>query len=218
MTVHRYNRQLRIKGRSTVSHDFYRTQHKLRLSYMPWLYYRLKPEQRQWADEWQREWQDYLSTVETIHIGKNCFIAPEARLFAERGRAIHIGDNSWIAADCVLHGPISIGTDVSINHHVTLDGGKAGIHIGNHTRIAAHTCVYAFNHGMAADTPISSQPVTSKGIRIGEDVWIGANTGIVDGVAIGDKAVIGMNSMVTKSVSAFVKVAGNPAKPIGERR
>lgn len=201
-----------------MSADFYRTQHKLRLSYMPWLYYTLKPEQRSWADEWQRDWQMYLQQVETIHIGKNCFIAPEARLFAERGRPIHIGDNSWIAADCVIHGPLTIGNNVSINHHVTLDGGRAGIRIGDHTRIAAHTCAYAFNHGMAADDTISNQPITSKGIAIGLDVWIGAHVGIVDGVTIHDKAIIGMSSVVTLDIPAFTKAAGNPAKPIGVRR
>lgn len=195
----------------------YRQQHKLRLSYMPWLYARLKPVQREWAQAWQDEWQAYLCAMETVVIGKNCFIAPEARLFAEPGRPIIIGDNTYIAADCVIHGPITLGQNISINHHVSLDGGRKGIHIGDNTRIAAYSYAYAFNHGMGKDEPIKDQPVTSVGIQIGSDVWIGANTGIVDGVVIGDHAVIGMGSIVTRSISPFCKVAGNPAKPIGER-
>ena len=195
----------------------YRQQHKLRLSYMPWLYARLKPVQRAWAQAWQDEWQAYLRGMETVVIGKNCFIAPEARLFAEPGRPIIIGDNTYIAADCVIHGPITLGQNISINHHVSLDGGRKGIHIGDNTRIAAYSYAYAFNHGMDKDEPIKDQPVTSVGIQIGSDVWIGANTGIVDGVVIGDHAVIGMGSIVTRSISPFCKVAGNPAKPIGER-
>ena len=195
----------------------YRQQHKLRLSYMPWLYARLKPVQREWAQAWQDEWQAYLREMETLVIGNNCFIAPEARLFAEPGRPIIIGDNTYIAADCVIHGPITLGQNVSINHHVSLDGGRKGIHIGDNTRIAAYSYAYAFNHGMDKDEPIKNQPVTSSGIQIGSDVWIGANTGIVDGVVIGDHAVVGMGSIVTRSISPFCKVAGNPAKPIGER-
>jgi acetyltransferase-like isoleucine patch superfamily enzyme len=195
----------------------YRQQHKLRLSYMPWLYARLKPIQREWAQAWQDEWQAYLCAMETIVIGKNCFIAPEARLFAEPGRAITIGDNSYIAADCVLHGPITIGKGVSINHHVSLDGGRKGIVIGDDTRIAAYSYAYAFNHGMDRDRLIKDQPVSSTGIHIGTDVWVGANTGIVDGVTIGDHAVVGMGSIVTHSVAAYAKVAGNPARPIGSR-
>ncbi len=201
-----------------ITSDRYRSQHKLRLSYMPWLYARLKPAQRQWAQEWQDEWQHYLQAMETIQIGNNCFIAPEARLFAEPGRPIVIGDDSYIAADCVIHGPVNIGKGVSINHHVCLDGGSKGIQIGDHSRLAAYSHAYAFNHGMDPERLISAQPVTSKGICIGRDVWIGANVGIVDGVSIGDYAVVGMNSLVSKSVADYSKIAGNPAKVIGSRK
>lgn len=195
----------------------YRTQHKLRLSYMPWLYASLKPAHREWAEAWQLQWQAYLAEMETLIIGKNCFIAPEARLFAEPGRPIILGDNSFIAADCVIHGPITLGANVSVNHHVTLDGGRTGIQVGDNTRIAAYTCAYAFNHGMDSDRLIHEQPVTSRGITIGKDVWIGANVGIVDGITIGDGAIIGMGSLVTRDVTAYTKVAGNPAIPIGKR-
>ena len=197
--------------------DFYRTQHKLRLSYMPWLYEKLKPTHKAWAEAWQQEWQSHLCKMETITIGQNCFIAPEARLFAEPGRPIIIGDNSWIAADAIIHGPITLGNSVSINHHVTLDGGRKGIKIGNNSRLAAYAYAYAFNHGMSADEFIKDQPVTSLGIDIGADVWIGAHVGIVDGVRIEQGAIIGMGSVVTRPVAAHTKVAGNPAKIIGER-
>jgi acetyltransferase-like isoleucine patch superfamily enzyme len=195
----------------------YRQQHKLRLSFMPWLYYTLKPQHKVWAEEWQKEWQAYLMDMETVVIAEECFIAPEARLFAEPGRPIIIGKGSYIAADCVIHGPITIGEGVSINHHITLDGGSVGIIIGNNTRIAAYTSAYAFNHGMAPDKLIKNQSTESRGINIGEDVWIGANCGIVDGVTIEDGAVVGMGSLVTKTVAAYTKVAGNPARFLGKR-
>lgn len=198
--------------------EFYRTQHKLRLSYMPWLYASLKPTHKEWAEKWQADIQTYLLTVETIHIGKNCFIAPEAKLFAERGRPIIIGDNSFIAADCVIHGPVTIGNSVSINHHVTMDGGSKGIFIGDHSRIAAHCQLYAFNHGLLPDRLICEQPTISKGIHLGQDVWIGSNVGIVDGIRIEDHAVVGMGSQVTRNVPSFHIVAGNPATQIGDRR
>ena len=201
----------------STSMDQYRDQHKRRLSYMPWLYFTLKPKHREWAEAWQQQVQAQLQSLETVTLATNCFIAPEANLFAEPGRDIRIGTGSHVAADCFLHGPISIGEHCSINRGVTMDGGKAGIVIGNNTRIAANTCLYAFNHGLAAATPIKDQPVNSKGIRIGEDVWIGANVSIVDGVHIGDGAVIGMGSVVTRDVAAATIVAGNPAAPIGER-
>ncbi len=206
-----------LTEKPTADTQAYRTQHKLRLSYMPWLYERLKPAHRVWAQIWQEEVQAYLRAMETIMIGNNCFIAPEARLFAEPGRPIVIGDNCWIAADTVIHGPVTFGNGVSINHHVTLDGGSKGIVIGNNSRLAAYSCAYAFNHGMEPDRLIKNQPVTSRGIYIGDDVWVGAHAGILDGVSIGTGAVIGMGSIVTKTVPSYTKMAGNPARPIGSR-
>ncbi len=200
-----------------MTDDDYREQHKQRLAYMPWLYGRLKPKHRAWAEPWQAEIQQRLMQLETVHFADDCFVAPQAVLLAEPGRDIIVGFGCQIAADCVIHGPVSLGPGVSINHHVSLDGGAAGIHIGEGTRIAAYSTLYAFNHGMAADRPVREQPVTSRGIHIGRDVWIGARAGIVDGVTIGDHAVVGMGAVVTRDVPPWTIVAGNPARPIGRR-
>jgi acetyltransferase-like isoleucine patch superfamily enzyme len=203
---------------SKPSIEFYRTQHKLRLSYMPWLYAELKSAHKVWAEIWQQEVQAHFQAMETIQLGSNCFIAPEAKLFAEPGRPIIIGDGSYIAADVVIHGPVTLGKNVSINHHVTMDGGSKGIYMGDNTRIAAYCQLYAFNHGMAADRLICEQATCSRGIYIEDDVWLGANVGVVDGVTIRAHAVVGMASQVTRDVEAFKIVAGNPACVVGDRR
>ncbi len=195
----------------------YREQHKHRLNYMPWLYWSLKLKNRVWAEEWQKEYQAYLMSMETVEIGENCFISPSAHIFAEPGRKITIGDNSFIAADCTLHGPLEIGNEVAINHHCILDGGRAGIKLHNQVRIAAYCHLYAFDHGMDLAEPIYQQPVSSKGIEIEKDVWLGAHVGIKDGVKIGAHAVVGMNSMVTKDVLEREVMVGNPAKMIRYR-
>jgi virginiamycin A acetyltransferase len=52
---------------------------------------------------------------------------------------------------------------------------------------------------------------------VGNDVWIGYNSLIMPGIKIGDGAVIGANSVVTKDVPAYTIVAGNPAKIIRKR-
>ncbi|MFP1677278.1 acyltransferase [Alloalcanivorax sp. C16-2] len=197
--------------------DPYREQHKQRLAYMPWLYPRLKPRHRAWAEPWQAALQAEWSRLETVHFGVHCFVAPQARLFAEPGRDIRIGDHTHLAADCVLHGPLTLGEHVSINHHATLEGGAAGIEIGDHTRIAAYATLYAFDHGLDAGALVREQPVRSRGIRIGRDVWLGARAGVVDGVTIGDHAVVGMGTVVTRDVPPWTIVAGNPARPIGRR-
>ena len=190
----------------------YREQHKQRLNYMPWLYWSLKPKHRVWAEQWQADYQAYLMDMETVTIGKNCFISPLAHIFAERGRTIEIGDNTFIAADCTLHGPLNIGREVAINHHCILDGGRVGIKLHDQVRMAAYCHLYAFDHGMALDQPIYQQAVRSQGIEIERDVWLGAHVGIKDGIHIHEQAVIGMNSMVTKDVDARAIMAGNPAR------
>jgi acetyltransferase-like isoleucine patch superfamily enzyme len=196
----------------------YREQHKQRLSHMPWLFFALKDRHRAWASAWQQEVQDRFRTLETIEIGTGCFIAPEARLFGEPGRGIRIGDGCAIAADAFLHGPITLGREVSINLRACLDGGAKGIEIGDGTRIASGVAIYAFDHGLAPDRPVKDQPVRSRGIRIGADVWIGANAGITDGVRIGDHAVVAMGAVVTRDVPEWAIVGGVPAVPIGDRR
>lgn len=196
----------------------YREQHKLRLSWMPWLYFALKEKHRQWALPWQNDVQSEISLLETVVFGPGCFVAPDARIFAEPGRGILFGEACSIAAECFLHGPITLGRNVSLNARVTLDGGKMGIVIGDDTRIATGTVAYAFDHGMNPSRTIREQPVVSRGIRIGCDVWIGANVGITDGVNIGDHAVVGMGSVVTKDVANWAVVAGSPARVIADRR
>lgn len=196
----------------------YREQHKLRLSWMPWLYDSLKPNQKQWAREWQSELQALFCDMETITFGEDCFIAPSARVFAEPGRLIDVGSGARIAADVFLHGPIRLGRNVSLNARVTIDGGAAGVIVGDDTRIATGTSIFAFDHGMHPDRLIREQPVRSRGITIGRDVWIGANVSITDGVRIGDHSVIAMGAVVTRDVPDWAVVAGVPAKPVGDRR
>ncbi len=53
----------------------------------------------------------------------------------------------------------------------------------------------------------------AKPVTIGRDVWIGGAAIILPGVSIGDEAIIGAGSVVTKDVAAKARVMGNPAKP-----
>jgi acetyltransferase-like isoleucine patch superfamily enzyme len=196
----------------------YREQHQLRLSWMPWLWFAMDEKLRAWAQPWQHDIQARLRAVEAVEIGDNCFVAPEARIFAEPNRPVRLGDRVAIAAEAFLHGPIMLGHDVSINARVSMDGGRAGIEVGDGTRIATGVTVFAFDHGLDPGSDIRTQPVRSRGIVIGRDVWIGANVGITDGVRIGDHAVVGMGAIVTRDVPEWAIVGGVPAKVIGDRR
>ncbi len=192
-------------------------QHKKRLSNMPWLYWSLKPQHLTWARPWQQKLQERVQRLETVTIEGEVFVAEDAELFAEPGRRIALHNGVSVAARCFLHGPIHVGSGVSLNPSCHLDGGRKGISIGADTRVGAHTSIYAFNHGMDPRRKIKDQPVSSKGVHIGNDVWIGSRVCIVDGVHIGDHAVVGLGAVVTKDVEPYSIVAGNPARPIGRR-
>jgi acetyltransferase-like isoleucine patch superfamily enzyme len=196
----------------------YRAQHQRRLSFMPWLYFTLAEKHRSWATAWQARVQARLTAIETIEIGEGCFIAPEAALFAEPFRGITVGPGSSIAALVFVHGPVKLGERVSLNAGVRMDGGSAGIEIGDDTRIASGAALYAFDHGTAPDQLMRLQPVRSRGIRVGRDVWIGANASVTDGVHIKDHAVVAMGAVVTRDVPEYAIVGGVPAVVIGDRR
>ena len=144
--------------------------------------------------------------------------APDAAIFGEPGRGVVLGDRCAIAAQAFLHGPLTLGQDVSINAGARLDGGRKGLVIGDGTRIASGAALYAFDHGMKPDRELRDQPVRSRGIRLGRDVWIGANAGITDGVTVGDHAVVAMGAVVTRDVPDWAIVAGVPAVVVGDRR
>jgi len=63
----------------------------------------------------------------------------------------------------------------------------------------------------------SGHPRTRGNVIIGNDVWVGAEAVITSGVTIGDGAVVGMRSLVTRDVPPYTIVAGNPARPLRRR-
>jgi acetyltransferase-like isoleucine patch superfamily enzyme len=78
---------------------------------------------------------------------------------------------------------------------------------------AQNVVVSGLNHGYQdINTPPSLQPVETKPISIGDEVWIGANVVITAGVTIGKHAVVAAGSVVTKDVPDFSIAAGNPAR------
>ncbi|TAH13831.1 MAG: antibiotic acetyltransferase [Runella slithyformis] len=87
----------------------------------------------------------------------------------------------------------------------------------NHLTDAITTYPFAiFGNGWESAMEGKSYP--SKGnIVVGNDVWIGYNATIMAGVTIGDRAIIGTNSVVTKDVEPYSIVGGNPAKLIKKR-
>jgi acetyltransferase-like isoleucine patch superfamily enzyme len=95
---------------------------------------------------------------------------------------------------------------------------RGGVEIGDNTRIAEKVSIHAMNHNyINRNQLIINQGRRAMGIKIGNDVWIGAGAKILDGVEIGDGCVVAAGSVVTKSIESYLVVAGVPAKIINKR-
>ena len=75
----------------------------------------------------------------------------------------------------------------------------------------------ALNKDWPEASKITGHPRTKGDVIIGNDVWIGYGAVILSGVTIGDGAIIGAMSVVTKNVDSYTIVAGNPAREIKKR-
>jgi len=110
-----------------------------------------------------------------------------------------------------------IGKDVTLNEWVYISA-YGGVVIGNNVRIGHRVTILSSDHEIKnRDTLIKDSGLRKKPVEIGNDVFIGANATILCGVRIGNGAVVGAGSVVTKNVPEYTIVAGSPARPIGKR-
>lgn len=122
-----------------------------------------------------------------------CDVPPSLRVFppfyTDFGKNIRVGEGVFINACCHFqdHGGVTIGDGCQIGHNV----------------------VFAtLNHGLA---PADRQNTYPAPIVLGKNVWIGANATILQGVHIGDNAVVGAGAVVTRDVAPNTVVGGVPA-------
>jgi acetyltransferase-like isoleucine patch superfamily enzyme len=87
------------------------------------------------------------------------------------------------------------------------------VEIGDDTLIAQNVSIIAAGHGVQLGKLIRDQaPPKNNGVRIGNNVWIGAAAVVLPGVYVADGAIIGAGAVVTKDVPANAIVVGNPAR------
>ena len=111
-------------------------------------------------------------------------------------------------------GDITIGDNVSVNPFTVIYG-IGDVKIGSGVRIATSVTIIPGNHIQGTDEiPLTKSGITKIGIRIEDNVWIGAGAIILDGVTVGRNAIIGAGSVVTRDVAPNAKVAGVPARPL----
>jgi acetyltransferase-like isoleucine patch superfamily enzyme len=109
---------------------------------------------------------------------------------------------------------ISIGDNVSIGFGCTLSCVNR-IEIGHDATIGDNVYIADSQHGYGNPAlGILDQPLLPGQISIGQGAWIGYGAFVAGDVSVGERSVIGANSVVTRSVPAYTVVAGVPARPI----
>tara|TARA_B110000879_G_C11177507_1_gene516762 strand:- start:471 stop:998 length:528 start_codon:yes stop_codon:yes gene_type:complete len=106
------------------------------------------------------------------------------------------------------------GEGVVIGPNVTI-GAEAEVILKDHVRISKGVVIETGSLDISGDPPY---PHVVKPILIGKGVWLCTNSIILNGVTIGDGAVVSAGAIVTKDVLENTIVAGVPAKVIGSRR
>ena len=159
-------------------------------------------------------------------------------------RKIRIGDHVVIDDNCLLdakgdaNSGITIGTGVFVGRNTILSCKNGDITLGDRANIgfnceifsasqvtvgadamlAAYCYVIGGDHEFGdASMPVTAQGRRSKGVSLGDGVWLGAGAKILDGVRIGAHAIIGAGAVVKVDVPEYAVAAGRPARILGVR-
>jgi acetyltransferase-like isoleucine patch superfamily enzyme len=157
-----------------------------------------------------------LNWPEKIYISDNCKLYKGTYLNSRTDNkiGIHLGEGVKIHEYTYVDsygGSIFLDDYAGVGHHCML-GGHGGLKIGKYTMISGLTYIVPANHIFKRkDIPYLHQGETKCGIKIGNNVWVGARCVILDGVNIGNNSVIGAGSVVTKNIPPNVLAIGSPA-------
>lgn len=106
---------------------------------------------------------------------------------------VRVGQNTWIGPGCIL------------------DGSGGSLEIGDWCSISAGAQIYT-HHTVNRSISLGVAPIDRAPTKIGNGVYIGPNAVIQMGVSIGDRAVIGANSLVNRDIPSDTRAFGSPAR------
>jgi acetyltransferase-like isoleucine patch superfamily enzyme len=130
------------------------------------------------------------------------------------GRGVFIGRNTILSCK---NGDIELGDRANIGFNCEVFSASRVV-LGADTLLAAYCYIVGGDHDWSdPTTPVLAQGRVSKGVVVGDGVWMGAGAKVLDGVTIGPQAIVGAQAVVRESVPAYAIAVGVPAKIIGRR-
>jgi len=160
-----------------------------------------------------------------VVLGDNCVIDDNVVLDAkgEKNYGLRLDGNVYIGRNTILsckEGSISIGEYSNISANCSLLS-ETEIILGRYCFLAGHCYLVAGGNHSFDDVsrPIMFQPSLSKGgIRLGDDVWLGAGVIVLDGASVGQGTVVGAGGVVTGSLPEYVVAVSSRRQVITDRR
>jgi len=162
-----------------------------------------------------------------IKLGKNLSVADDCHIDALSREGIVIGNNVSIQKRVIIECSgslkflgkgLNLGNNVGVGSNSFL-GCAGGIEIGDDTMIGNYVSIHSENHNYDKDDiPIRLQGVNHKGIKIGENCWIGAKVTILDGTVLGEGCIVAAGAVLNgKEYPKYSIIAGIPAKIVKKR-
>ena len=138
----------------------------------------------------------------------------------EGNEGITVGHGVFLGRGTILSckdGDIVLGDHVNIGFHSEVFSGSR-VTVGRHGLFAAYTYLVGGGHAFdQAGVPVLEQERTSRGIALGENVWLGTGVKVLDGVRVGRDVVVGAGAVVTSDLPDGVIAAGVPARVVRSR-
>jgi len=156
-----------------------------------------------------------ISFGKSVTIEKNCFIDGFSSEKIIIGDCVKIGAFSTLSSTSHLS---KYGKGLKIGNHSAIGqfaefGAAGGIEIGNDVIMGSYVSFHSENHNFNDTTRlIREQGVTSKGIIIGNNVWVGAKATFLDGCIVGNNSIVAAGAVVNGVYPDNSIIAGVPAK------
>jgi acetyltransferase-like isoleucine patch superfamily enzyme len=157
-----------------------------------------------------------------ISIGNNVVIDDNVVLDAKGtdNKGIVIGNGVFIGRNTILsckNGDIELEDNVNLGFNCEIFSGSS-VKLSKSVLVAAYSYFIGGGHEFdRADVAVIEQSRNSKGITIGEGVWVGAGVKVLDGTSVGQHSILGAGAVVSKSVPDYSVAVGIPAKVIKTR-
>lgn len=160
-------------------------------------------------------------------LGSGCRISPSVSIFREVNA--HPGAGIFLGAEVMLFDRVRLllgaaDTRIEIGNRVIINvgayvSGEGGLFIDDDVIVGPHARFLSAGHGIhGGDAIVAKNPITGSPIRVGAGSWIGGSATLLEGVQIGEGAVVGAASVVTRDVPPFAVAVGSPASVVHFRK